>query len=104
MASFFFPRSFSSPHAKLFQRLTLLALLRGHCVEGCPPLLHVLAFAVRADNLALLMLRECQDFENSFLQAWQRKLYWGIAPSPSRTLVHEDPRRPSCWRQLALFC
>ncbi len=28
-------------------------------------------------------------FENAFLQARQKKLYWGIAPSPSRTLIAE---------------
>lgn len=34
-----------------------------------------------------------KTFENSFLQARQKKLYWGIAPSPSRTLVAENSRR-----------
>ena len=41
---------------------TLLTLLRGHRVEGCPPLLNVLAFAVRTDNSAFPILRKCQDF------------------------------------------
>src|SRR6266481_3053469 len=35
---------------------TLLTLFRGYCIEGCPPLLYILAFAVRTDNLALLIL------------------------------------------------
>src|SRR6266852_7718805 len=46
---------------------TLLTLLRGHRIEGCPPLLYVLAFAVGADNLALPMLRDCQEFRELFL-------------------------------------
>src|SRR5271169_5002591 len=56
--TFFFAWSFSS--ADVIPEAQLLTLLRGHGIEGCPPLLHVLAFAVRADDLALLMLRKCQ--------------------------------------------
>src|SRR5215831_6511347 len=41
---------------------TLLTLLRGDRVKGCPPLLNVPAFAVRTDDPALLILRKCQDF------------------------------------------
>src|SRR5260370_14167181 len=35
---------------------TLLTLFRGYCIECCPPLLYILAFAVQAANLALLIL------------------------------------------------
>src|SRR6266849_776740 len=45
----------------------LLTLLRGYCIEGSPPLLYVLAFAVGADNPALLILRDCQDFQEFFV-------------------------------------
>src|SRR5260370_37154148 len=34
----------------------LLSLLRSHCIERCPPLLHVLALAVWTGDLALLVL------------------------------------------------
>src|SRR6266478_1289968 len=46
---------------------TLLTLLRGHRIEGCPPLLYVLALTVRTDDLALLILRDCQDFREFFV-------------------------------------
>jgi len=53
--TFFFAWSFSS--ADVMPRgSTLLALLRGHCIEGCPALLYVLAFALRASYLTLLVL------------------------------------------------
>lgn len=45
----------------------LLAFLRGHCVEGCPPLLHVLASAVRANDPAFLIFRKGQDFRELLL-------------------------------------
>src|SRR6266852_9213710 len=90
MASFFFPRSFSSPHAKLFQRLTLLALLRGHCIEGCPPLLNVLAFAVGADNPALLILRDCQDFREFFIAGPTEKTVLGHSSLPSALQPLDD--------------
>src|SRR5216684_871446 len=66
-AHFFLSLELLEPSCEVDLGLTLLALLRGHCMEGCPPLLHVFAFAVRTDNLALLMLRECQDFRELFL-------------------------------------
>jgi hypothetical protein len=43
-------------------RLSLLPLLRGYCIKRCPPLLYVLALAMRADDPAFLMLRYSQDF------------------------------------------
>ena len=72
--TFFFPWSFLSPHSRLSRRLTLLALPRSHCKEGCPPLLHVLAFAVRTDSAALLMLGECHDFRKLFFASPTQKI------------------------------
>jgi hypothetical protein len=77
MASLFFPRSFSSPYARLSQRLTLLALLRGHFIERCPPLLYVFAFAVLADDPALLILRNSQDFREFFVAGTTEKSVLG---------------------------
>src|SRR6516225_11297100 len=47
--------SFSSTDV-IAETQTLLTLLRGYRVEGCSPLLNVLAFAVRTDGPALLVL------------------------------------------------
>ena len=56
---------------------TLLTLLRGDRVEGCPPLLNVLAFAVRTGDPALLVLRKCQDFREFFFAGTTEKLVPG---------------------------
>ena len=58
-------------------RGSLLALLRGYRIEGCPPLLNVLAFAVRTDNPALLILRDCQDFRELFVAGPTKKIILG---------------------------
>jgi len=47
------------------------------------------------------MLRKCQDFLRILSYRLGRGNCRGIAPSHRKTLVHEDPRRPFCWRQLA---
>src|SRR5437016_12695668 len=82
-AHFFLSRSFSSPHARLTLGLTLLALLRGYCIEGRPPLLYVLTFAVRADNPALLMIRKCQGFRELFLAGPTEIIVLGHSSLPS---------------------
>jgi hypothetical protein len=56
---------------------TLLTLLRGHHVEGCPPLLNVLAFAVRTDDPAVLVLRKCQGFREFFFAGATEKIVLG---------------------------
>jgi len=56
---------------------TLLTLLRSNRVEGCPPLLNVLAFAVWTDDPALLVLRKCQDFREFFFAGATEKLVPG---------------------------
>jgi len=49
----------------------------GHRVEGCPPLLNVLAFAVRTDDPALRVLRKCQDFRKFFFAGATEKIVSG---------------------------
>src|SRR6266566_8054485 len=39
--------------------------------------------------------------ENSFLQARQRKVHWGMTASPPKTHLKENPSRPRTWRQSA---
>ena len=68
--------SFSSADV-IAETQTLLTLLRGDRVEGCPPLLNVPAFAVRTDDPALLVLRECQDFREFFFAGATEKIVSG---------------------------
>ena len=68
--------SFSSADV-IAETQTLLTLLRGDRVEGCPPLLNVPAFAVRTDDPALLVLRKCQDFREFFFAGATKKLIPG---------------------------
>ena len=56
---------------------TLLTLLRGDRVEGCPPLLNVLAFAVWTDDPALRVLRKYQDFREFFFAGATEKIVSG---------------------------
>ena len=56
---------------------SLLTLLRGDRVEGCPPLLNVPAFAVRTDDPALVVLRKCQDFREFFFAGATEKIVSG---------------------------
>ena len=56
---------------------TLLTLLRGDRVKGCPPLLNVPAFAVRTDDPALRVLRKCQDFRKFFFAGATEKIVSG---------------------------
>jgi len=81
---------------------TLLTLLRGYGIEGYPPLLYVIAFTVRTDDLVLLMLRNCKGFLRILSwEARQRKLYWGVVSSPSETHLSENRSRTRTWRQSA---
>jgi hypothetical protein len=61
----------------------LLTLLGGHGEEGRPPLLYLLASALRANIFTLLDSEIVRIFETSSLQARQRKLYWGMTSSPT---------------------
>ena len=72
----FLPRRFSSADV-IAETQTLLTLLRGDRVEGCPPLLNVPAFAVRTDDPALLVLRKCQDFREFFFAGATEKIVSG---------------------------
>src|SRR5260221_11700762 len=40
-------------------------------------------------------------FENSLLQARQRKLYWGTTTCPPKSVMEENPSRTRTWRQSA---
>ena len=73
--TFFLPWRFWS--ADVIETQILLTLLRGDRVEGCPPLLNVLAFAVRTDDPALLVLRKCQDFREFFFAGATEKIVSG---------------------------
>ena len=73
--TFFLPWRFWS--ADVIEAQTLLTLLRGDRVEGCPPLLNVPAFAVWTDDPALLVLRKCQDFREFFFAGATKKLIPG---------------------------
>jgi len=68
--------SFSSADV-IAETQTLLTLLRGDRVEGCPPLLNVPAFAVRTDDPALVVLRKCQDFREFFFAGATEKIVSG---------------------------
>ena len=80
--TFFLPWCFWSADV-IAETQTLLTLLRGDRVEGCPPLLNVLAFAVWTDDPALLVLRKCQDFREFFFAGATKNSYRGMTSSPS---------------------
>jgi len=74
--TFFLPWRFWSADV-IAETQTLLTLLRGDRVEGCPPLLNVPAFAVWTDDPALLVLRKCQDFREFFFAGATEKIVSG---------------------------
>jgi len=55
----------------------VLTLLRGHGVEGCPPLFNVLALAVGTDNPAFLILRKCHGFREFFIAGSTKEIVLG---------------------------
>src|SRR5712664_3450947 len=89
--TFCFAWTFSSADVIPEAQASLLTLLRGHRIEGCPPLLYVLAFAVGADNLALLMLRDCQDFRELFLAGPTEIIVLGHDYLPIENSARENP-------------
>jgi hypothetical protein len=66
---------------------TLLTLLGGHREEGRPPLLYVLAFALRANYLILLVLRDCQDFGELVFAGSTEKIVLGHDFLPNLKLL-----------------
>src|SRR5260370_182187 len=71
----------------------LLALLRSHCIELCPPLLHVLALAVWTGDFALLVLGNAQDFREFFLSSSTQRTVLGPEHLPIESFTNGNPHR-----------